>query len=85
MVYDNDRFKVWAKQTVVLVKLDFPRQKKLPADLKKQNDALKQKYEVGGYPSIYFVKANEEQIGPRFGLIAGGIDAWLDGAKQILK
>ena len=42
----------------MLVHIDSPRNKPLPAELKQQNDELKRKYQIRGFPTILFIDAN---------------------------
>ena len=41
-VFSTSAFKEWASENVILLVVDFPRSKTLPAKLKKQNQKLKQ-------------------------------------------
>ncbi|MEX1000782.1 MAG: thioredoxin fold domain-containing protein [Crocinitomicaceae bacterium] len=61
-VFAKDDFIEWAKKEVILLELDFPRKKKLPADLAKQNNELQQALKVTGYPTIwvFYTEKNEE-------------------------
>jgi protein disulfide-isomerase len=52
-VFDKPGFKAWAQKNVILLELDFPRYKKLPDELAKQNDGLQQFFNVQGYPTIW--------------------------------
>lgn len=52
-VFVHDEFKQWAKDNVVLLELDFPRRKSLPADIKAQNSKLQQAFGIRGYPTIH--------------------------------
>ena len=51
-VLDKDEFRKLAGDKLVLLELDFPRSKKLPDAVKKQNDELGKKFKVDGYPTI---------------------------------
>ena len=50
-VFDKEPFKTDAAKQYVLVELDFPQQKELPKDLKKQNEELRDKYKIQGFPT----------------------------------
>jgi protein disulfide-isomerase len=83
-------FAKWAKDNVVLVELDFPRKTPMKPELQKQNFELKQLFAVQGYPTIWLAnvtqkdgKVNFEQLG-KTGYVAGGPEAWIAGANQIL-
>jgi protein disulfide-isomerase len=52
-VFSKKEFISWADKNVILLELDFPRRKTLPADLKKQNSSLQQAFGVRGYPTIW--------------------------------
>ncbi len=75
-VFDQDVFKKEAPQKFVLVKLDFPRQKQLPEELKKQNDQLAKQYEIQGFPTILVLDA-EGQLIARTGYRPGGPEEYV--------
>src|ERR1043165_2382217 len=52
-VYSKPGFKEWAKKNVILLELDFPRNKKLPDALMQQNAGLQQFFGVQGYPTVW--------------------------------
>lgn len=90
-VFYKPEFVQWAKDNVVLVELDFPRSKKMDPAIQQQNVALQNAFRVQGYPTVWFVnsqtiegKTNFTQLG-RTGYVAGGPEAWISGANQILK
>jgi protein disulfide-isomerase len=43
----------WANKNVVLMEVDFPRMKVLPAEIQQQNNNLQQSFGVMGYPTIW--------------------------------
>jgi len=51
-VLATPEFKQYANKNLVLVELDFPRRKALSPELKKANEALKDKYRVDGFPTF---------------------------------
>ena len=82
-MFSTEQFKAWAKKNVILVEVDFPRKTQLPDKLKQQNEALKTKFQIRGFPTILFLDANEKVIG-KSGYRPGGPDPWLkDAADQI--
>jgi peroxiredoxin len=83
-VFDHDEFKTWAAKNVVLLELDFPKQKELSDELKKQNAELKEKYPIRGYPTIVIVGADGDEIG-RLGYEKGGPEAWIKAAEKAMK
>ena len=89
-VFFKEEFVKWAKDNVVLVELDFPRKKQLDPTLQQQNYSLQNAFKIQGYPTIWFVnadtkdgKTNFTQLGST-GYVAGGPEAWISGANQIL-
>ena len=91
-VFNTPAFTTWASSDVILVELDFPRNKVLPQNIKEQNQLLQQQFGVQGYPTVWFVsatktadaKVNLNALGSS-GYVAGGPQVWIDGANQIIK
>lgn len=54
-VLSTDMFKNWAMENVITMQVDTPRDKRLPASTKSQNDNLKTKYTVSNVPIFVFV------------------------------
>ena len=57
-VFAKEAFVTWAKKNVILLELDFPRSKQLPAEIAQQNYNLQQQFKVQGYPTIWLFYAN---------------------------
>ena len=91
-VFKTPEFIKWANDNVVLVELDFPRKNNQTEEVKMQNAQLQQQLQVRGYPTVWFVgavktaeaKVNLTALGST-GYVAGGPEAWLSGANQIIK
>lgn len=83
-VFSKKEFNTWAKDQVVLLKLDFPRQKKISSTLRKQNSGLAKKFGVRGYPSILFIDPNTEESIGKSGYQKGGPKAWVTNAQRIV-
>ena len=89
-VFFKPEFVKWAKESLILVELDFPRKSKLSEDMQKQNRELGQMFGVRGYPTGWFVipeitdgKVNFNKLGSQ-GYVKGGPTPWINGAKKIL-
>ena len=89
-VFKTPEFEKWAKDNVVLVELDFPRRAEQAENIKAQNAQLQQLFQVRGYPTVWFVQAqdkegkiNFQQLGST-GYVAGGPTVWIDGANKII-
>jgi thioredoxin-related protein len=62
-VFAKPEFIKWAKEKVVLVELDFPRNKSLSPELTKQNRELQQVFQVQGFPTVwlFFLRKNARE------------------------
>jgi protein disulfide-isomerase len=84
-VFSKPAFAEYAKKNLVLVEVDFPRTKKLSAELKKANDQLLEKYKVEGFPTIIALNGEGKKVGET-GYVEGGPKAWLaEFEKQVKK
>ncbi|MCB0481576.1 MAG: thioredoxin family protein [Flavobacteriales bacterium] len=52
-VFNKPTFKEWASKNVILLELDFPRRKQLPALQAQQNNELKNFFGVQGFPTVW--------------------------------
>lgn len=71
-VFVHDEFKNWAEESVVLLELDFPRRKKLPAKYQRQNQGLQQAFGVRGFPTIWVFDLEKNSETKQFGIKALG-------------
>jgi thioredoxin-related protein len=84
-------FTEWANDNVVLVDIDFPKNKsKQSIELQQQNNLLQQQFGIQGYPTIHFVrpdkidgKTNLTSLG-NTGYRAGGPAAWISEANSYI-
>ena len=73
-VFATSDFTKYAEDKLVLVELDYPQRKEQPAELKKQNQMLQQKYKIQGFPTVLitdseglpFAKTGFQPGGPEF-------------------
>jgi len=79
-VLDKPEFAEFSKK-LVLVEVDFPQEKELPAELKKQNVALAEQYKVDGYPCTVVLAADGETI---LGKLSGYSAEYIDKIQDIL-
>src|SRR5436305_7533142 len=75
-VLSTPAFAGFAEQNLILVKLDFPHHKALPAGEKARNEALSQQYHVEGFPTIVVLDRNG-QIAGQLGYMQGGPSAFI--------
>ncbi len=74
-VFASDEFRDWARQQVVLLKIDFPRNRELPAPQARQNGLLKMSYGVSGYPSVLLLDPTGKRL-MKTGYNGLAPDAW---------
>jgi protein disulfide-isomerase len=77
-VFTTDEFKEFAGKNLVLVELDFPRKKELPADLKAANKKLQDQYQVKGFPTLLLLDGDGKKVGQMVGYGGGGTKAVLE-------
>lgn len=65
-IFTKEAFVDYAKENLVLLQVDFPRDKKLKeaqsAELVAQNKALDKQFKIEGYPTIFLVDAELEKL-----------------------
>jgi len=79
-VLDTDEFKDFSDK-LVLLELDFPQEKELPAELKKQNAELADKFKVDGYPCTVVLAADGET---KLGTLSGYSKEYIAKVQDIL-
>jgi len=96
-VLSKPGFETWANKNVILLELDFPRQKKLPEELAKQNNSLQQFFRVQGYPTIWIFNMTKTDTTNQFNIVPLGslgylrsepgkeVTTFIDSANTILK
>ena len=83
-VFSQQEFVNYAKDNVVLVKLDFPRKKPLSEAEKKKNEALAQKFGVRGFPTLVVLDPKGKQLG-ELGYQKGGAAKWIESLEKVTK
>ncbi len=83
-IFNTDEFAKFAADKFILLKVDFPQKKKLPLEIRKQNEDLAAKYNVSGFPTFLILDNNGEVLGVS-GYAQGGAKAWIATCTDILK
>lgn len=81
-VFGKPEFAAYAKENLVLVKIDFPRDKELPAEQQAYNRQLAQQYNIEGFPTIVLVSAEGRTMGVT-GYQPGGPVKYIEHLKTI--
>ena len=81
-VFAKEAFISWAKDNVILLELDFPRRKQLPADLKQQNQNLQRVLGVRGYPTVWIINTALDQATNNLNIAALGSLGYPSGATK---
>lgn len=80
-VLSQKQFSEFASKNFILVKLDFPRHKKLSPDEKAQNDQLAKKYGIQGFPTFVLVDSSGKEVRRQEGYLEGGPHEFLKWAE----
>jgi thioredoxin-related protein len=76
--FDQPPFKEFADKNLVLVEVDFPQGKSLPPEVKKQNDALQEKYQIEGFPTLILLDPAGKVLKQNVGYLPGGPKGFMD-------
>ena len=71
-VFAKQEFKDYAAKNLVLVELDFPRSKTLTDEVKAQNNALKEKFAIRGFPTVVMLDGEGKELARWVGYGSGG-------------
>ncbi len=66
-VLSKPEFAEYAKKNLVLLDVDFPKQKAQAAEQKKANKALAEKFDVDGFPTIIVLNSEGKQLSKKTG------------------
>ena len=82
-VFEKEAFLKFAGDNFALLKVDFPQKTKLPQEVQKANQALAEKYEIQGFPTIVLIDGKGEEI-DRTGYQEGGAEVYVKHLKELL-
>ena len=83
-VFSQRAFLDYASRHLILLTVDFPRKKRMTPAQKKENNALAQKYNIEGFPTILLL-APDGRVIARTGYRKGGAVAYVDHLRALLK
>jgi thiol:disulfide interchange protein len=61
-IFATDEFKKYAADNLVLLELDFPRRKPQSGALKKANEALSEKFNIEGFPTVIVFNGEGKEL-----------------------
>ena len=62
-VLTKDEFKNFAKENLILLALDFPRENKPSKEVQAERRTLAEKYQIEGYPTLVLLTPEEKDFG----------------------
>jgi protein disulfide-isomerase len=82
-VFQQKEFKNYADENLVLVMLDFPKDKPQSAETQSYNQNLAQKYGIQGFPTILIFNS-EGKLAGQTGYLPGGPEKYIENIKSYL-
>lgn len=83
-IFSKPEFKEYANKNLVLLEVDFPQRKQLPAELVAQNERLAVQYRIQGFPTVLVLDSNGKPVGA-LGYTAGGPQAFIAQLEKLRK
>jgi protein disulfide-isomerase len=83
-VFAKPEFKKYAADNFILVKIDFPRKKKLSSEQQQNNRSLAEKYNVEGFPTVLLLDSSGKELA-RTGYFQGTAADYVEHLKDLQK
>lgn len=83
-ILDTDDFRKFAKDNLVLVYVDFPKQKEQSEEQKQANKTLAAKYKVEGFPTVVVLDKDGKKVG-ELGYEEGGPKPFIAQLEKLAK
>jgi thioredoxin-related protein len=84
-ILSQSQFKDYAKENLVLMEVDFPREKLQSTELKRQNQDLAQQYQVEGFPTIVVLGGDGQKLWQYDGYFPDGPAAFIAQLEKLRK
>jgi thioredoxin-related protein len=81
-ILSTEDFKSYAAKELILVKLDFPRHLEQSEELKNQNRALAEEYQITGYPTVVVLDPTGKKV-KILGYQEGGPGPFIDALRSV--
>lgn len=82
-VFSQDAFKAWAEDNLVLLLVDSPRAKNMEQEIVQQNNQLKKKYAIRGFPTIILLDP-EGEVAAQTGYQYGGAEKYVEHLEELI-
>ncbi len=83
-VFSQKEFKAYAKENLILVLADFPRDKSKQSDeVQKQNAKMAEEFKVQGFPTVFILGPDGKTVA-KTGYQAGGAEAYVEHIKELI-
>lgn len=83
--FSQPAFQEFAKEHLVLMEVDFPKSKSQSPETAAQNNDLKDKFGVRGFPTLVLLGSDGKELAKRSGYLPGGPDAMIQWIKEAKK
>ncbi len=83
-IFSKPEFQEYARKNLVLLELDFPRGKKLPAETLEQNQRLAVKHHIQGFPTMVILDGSGKELA-QLGYMRGGPAALIAQLEKLRK
>ncbi len=83
-VFTQDDFKKWAAKNVILLELDYPRRKVIPANIQQQNASLAQAFRITGYPTVWVFDLDKDSKSNQYSIKALGKTGYLPTVQEFV-
>ena len=82
-ILNQPSFKDELGDQYIFVKIDSPRRKALPEAEEKRNEALRDQYEIEGYPTVLIVN-DQEKVLAELSYVEGGVPKFVEELRGLL-
>jgi protein disulfide-isomerase len=83
-IFSQAEFKEYASKNLVLMEVDFPREKEQSTDLRDQNEKLAGRFGIQGFPTIIVLDGDGKPVGS-LGYMPGGPSAFIAELEKLKK
>jgi protein disulfide-isomerase len=82
-VFSQNAFQSYAQQNLICVTIDFPRDRALPFATQRQNEQLKNRFGIRGFPTLILLDPDGKQVADT-GYRPGGADSYVHHLKGLI-